>query len=369
MIVNILPYKESFDAEQCGAIALTVSDIIQVSRFGLQTHILGGKKTDNPLTTNFHCIKFRRRLLESKSKAYLRHCVEFIANNKVKLIELHNRPAWVPYLVRKTKVRICLFLHNDPLEMQNAKTVKERLKLLQDCEIIYCVSKFVRKRFLEGIEDMPLRKKVRVIYNITYPLKAVDLSRKQKLIIYVGKISKEKGVAELANSLVEVLPEFPDWKALIIGAPTESSLFDWSNSAVRKAVETLPKQIIHYSKKPYHETLNWMKEAAISVVPSKQDEPFGRTVLESLANGCAIVTTKKGGIPEIVANSGALLGEVKPEFIAHSLRDYMKYPERLFKYQQKSVNRAIEFIDNYSSIKKLDAIRSRIMNQDKIQLS
>lgn len=362
MIVNILPYKENYDTHSFGAIALTVSDIIQVSDHGMRTHILGGKKVENPLTNNYHQINYQKRLLESTSKAYLRSCISFIERSKAKVIELHNRPAWVPYLVKKTNLPVCLFLHNDPQEMRNAKTSKERVRLLKQCAIVYCVSKFVRKRFLEGVEDLSLHKKVRVIYNITYPIKTVDLSAKQKIIIYVGRITKEKGVAELTEALVDVLPDFPDWKALIIGAPSNISIFDNSNRVLRKAVEKLPKQIVHFAKKPYNETLNWFREAAISVVPSKWDEPFGRTVLESLTNGCALVTSKKGGIPEIVGDSAALLTEVNSEFIAHSLREFMKNPERLFKYQQRSLNRATEFIDSFSSVKKLDTIRRRIMS-------
>jgi glycosyltransferase involved in cell wall biosynthesis len=360
MIANILPYKEHYDVNHFGAISLTVSDIIQVSKYSAQTYVLGGKKTDNPLTPNYQYIEYKKRLLQSRSHAYLKACVAFINSKKVSLIEVHNRPAWVPYLASHTDIPVALFLHNDPQEMKNAKTSKQRMKLLEKCAVVYCVSKFVRKRFLQGITDEKLIKKVRVIYNITYPIINVDISKKQKLILFVGRLTKEKGVIELMEALLEILPDFKDWKALIIGAPSNISFFDRSAKIVQEAVKKMPDQIIHYAKCPYKETLSWFKEAAISVVPSKWDEPFGRTVLESLTNSCALITSDKGGIPEITKDASINLTEVKSEFIAYSLRDLMNNPERLLKYQQKSQNRATEFIDDYSSVKKLDRIRKTI---------
>ena len=44
--------------------------------------------------------------------------------------------------------------------------------------------------------------------------------------------------------------------------------------------------------------LNYLKKVSISVVPSKWDEPFGRTSLEAASRGCAVIISNKGGLPE-----------------------------------------------------------------------
>ena len=46
-----------------------------------------------------------------------------------------------------------LFLHNDPLEMKGSKTIEDRRNLLSKLDKIYCVSEFIKKRFLIGIID------------------------------------------------------------------------------------------------------------------------------------------------------------------------------------------------------------------------
>ena len=39
------------------------------------------------------------------------------------------------------------------------------------------------------------------------------------------------------------------------------------------------------------------------MVPSRGQEPFGRTAMESAAYGCATITSKKGGLPETFENT------------------------------------------------------------------
>ena len=43
-------------------------------------------------------------------------------------------------------------------------------------------------------------------------------------------------------------------------------------------------------------------KSSISVVPSKWQEPFGRTAMESAAYGCATITSNNGGLPETFEN-------------------------------------------------------------------
>ena len=44
--------------------------------------------------------------------------------------------------------------------------------------------------------------------------------------------------------------------------------------------------------------LQFLNKSEIVVVPSRWEEPFGRTSLEASANGCAVIITNKGGLPE-----------------------------------------------------------------------
>ena len=39
-------------------------------------------------------------------------------------------------------------------------------------------------------------------------------------------------------------------------------------------------------------------KTSISIVPSRWEEPFGRTALEASSRGCATIISNKGGLPE-----------------------------------------------------------------------
>ena len=50
------------------------------------------------------------------------------------------------------------------------------------------------------------------------------------------------------------------------------------------------------------------QKSDVCVIPSLWDEPFGRVVIEAAANGCALIASRCGGIPEIIRelNAGEL---------------------------------------------------------------
>ena len=49
--------------------------------------------------------------------------------------------------------------------------------------------------------------------------------------------------------------------------------------------------------------------AAVAACPSLWDEPISKVVLESLAAGCALVTTRRGGIPEVAENRAFIVDD------------------------------------------------------------
>ena len=44
--------------------------------------------------------------------------------------------------------------------------------------------------------------------------------------------------------------------------------------------------------------LSFLQRCEIAVVPSRWEEPFGRTALESSSRACATIISNKGGLPE-----------------------------------------------------------------------
>ena len=48
----------------------------------------------------------------------------------------------------------------------------------------------------------------------------------------------------------------------------------------------------------HKKVLNFLNKTEIAVVPSRWEEPFGRTSLEASSRGCAKIISNRGGLPE-----------------------------------------------------------------------
>ncbi|MGH6888686.1 MAG: glycosyltransferase family 4 protein [Rhizomicrobium sp.] len=234
------------------------------------------------------------------------------------LVEIFNRPVMVAHLKRRLgPVPLLLHLGNDPRGMDGSRSVTERHKLLAATAAVVCVSEFIRRCFLDGL-DGP-RQSVHVIHTgVATP--AEDKSGKTSRIVFVGRIVPEKGVLELVQALARVLPHYPDWSALIIGARWFGA-GEKPTSFERKValVASACNRIVLGGFRPHAEVLAALATASIAVVPSKWDDPFPRTALEALAAGCALVCSRRGGLPEIGEERAVFLDEVTAPALATTL--------------------------------------------------
>ena len=69
--------------------------------------------------------------------------------------------------------------------------------------------------------------------------------------------------------------------------------------------------------------------ADVAVVPSMWEEPFGLTVVEAMAAGLPLITTRSGGIPEICEGVATIVGrENIVENLAAAILDLYEHPEK-----------------------------------------
>ena len=85
--------------------------------------------------------------------------------------------------------------------------------------------------------------------------------------------------------------KYPNWEAKIIG------------DEKREKIPLNHKKASIMGFKKHSEVLNIFKKTSITVACSRWEEPFGRTSLEASANGCAVIITNKGGLPETVTDA------------------------------------------------------------------
>jgi len=362
MILNILPYLENYDRRKCGSISYSVANSIRRSEYGLQTYVLGSQHTDTPTTLNYIEINSKRRFTETKSKAYLRGCVEFANKNNVSLIEVHDNPMWVNYIKRKCSAPITWHLHRNPSKMFFAKSSRQREELIDKCAKVVCANYDIKEQLLAGITNPEMVEKVSVVLNTLDIARTVDLSKKQKLIVFVGEVTQNKDIQQLSSTLLDVLTSNPDWKSLIIDTSLKKSLFDKSSSALGKAIRKLPGQIIHYRTRSQPEAISWIKEASIALLTPISEESFEGISIESAKNGCAIITSKDESPSDVLHGATIHVSNLRPEFLSYSLNNLIQNPTRRFDFQQKSLKAANDLLEAYDATQNLDTIRHSIIN-------
>lgn len=120
-----------------------------------------------------------------------------------------------------------------------------------------------------------------------------DIKREPNTLLFTGHVVKTKGVFEL----IDACNNIPNIKLKIIGH-VEPSMKETLQTRCKQA-----KQVDITGEMPYEEVIKEMLRCDLFVLPT-YTEGFPNVILESMACGCAIVTTKVGAIPEMLQAEG-----------------------------------------------------------------
>jgi len=294
-IATILPYKENYSYEKASAASLWVSEFYTKSKFKKNNKIYGSTDSKKYLTPNYINIKLKsiNSRFKSTTKEYCEKLTDRINNEIFDIIEIHNRPLIFFNLVKNISSKFIFYFHNDPLSMKGSKKISERLLFLKSAEKIIFVSHWVRNRFFLGI-DKKLITKTEVIYPSVNLQKK---NKKKKIITFVGRLNHSKGYDFFSKAILKILDEFPKWSAISIGDEERRSIY--VNHMRHKELGFLN----------HKKTLSFLNKSEITVVPSRWDEPFGRTALEASSCGCATIISNKGGLTE-TTNNAIILNKV-----------------------------------------------------------
>lgn len=115
----------------------------------------------------------------------------------------------------------------------------------------------------------------------------------EKIVIYVGRFVREKGIQVLLNAVHSVLADEPKTKFLIVGGGVRDKFENFTRWA---GLGDSVKFTGFMSGRQLHELYRC---ADVAVFPSLY-EPFGIVALEGMAAGVPVVSSDAGGLKEIV---------------------------------------------------------------------
>jgi glycosyltransferase involved in cell wall biosynthesis len=234
---------------------------------------------------------------------YFDRAVHDIQKKKFDIILVENRPGYALGLRKRTNAKLVLHQENDFL---NSQTLHGR-SIYDAYSRIINTSSYITNRVktinpsdtkcktvLNGIDTQ--------LFSQAEPLsrKQVELSDNDFVIAYSGRLNEEKGILPLIQATKQ-LSSRPNLKLLIIGASSygKDKRPTPFIEQLEKESEPIKDRVIFTGFIDYNQVPSYLKMADIAVVPSMWEEPFGLTVVEAMAAGLPLITTKSGGIPEI----------------------------------------------------------------------
>lgn len=136
-------------------------------------------------------------------------------------------------------------------------------------------------------------KNISIIPNIYEKEKSTDIKNiREKTILFVGRIKKSKGLEFLIESFLKCKQN--NYKLVVVGDGAELKNIKNKFSKV--------KQIVFKGKIPYSDISAYYKKAEIFVHPGQWPEPFARTIIEAIQNGCKILISDISA-PEILVKN------------------------------------------------------------------
>jgi glycosyltransferase involved in cell wall biosynthesis len=274
------------------------------------------------------------------------------------IVHLPQQLQFAPLLRRKLPTaKIVVHMHQDELASLDYAPLVERLRTL---DAVVTVSDYVTGRARARLPQFA--NKIHTIGN------GVDVGRFQPgnalhagvvKLLFVGRISPDKGVHILVDAFNELVRKRSDVQLTIVGKPGMlpfdvlrlllrddvnlerlrefygRSLSGWLRREVfgqrTSYMNTLRKRLSPQAEGkvrflsliPTQELIRTYQDADLLILPSIWHESYGLPIAEAMACGTAVLASRTGGIPELVEDgvTGVLVPPCSPSSLGKALAD------------------------------------------------
>jgi glycosyltransferase involved in cell wall biosynthesis len=264
-----------------------------------------------------------------------------------------NYSQFVPVIRRLyPECRIYLYMQCEWLTQLHAETMSARIA---QADLVGGCSEYITRTIAEKFPQYA--NKCVTLNNAGIPAQpGGNGQRDPRNVLFVGRVSPEKGVHDLVDAFHLVLQRHPLARLHIVGgagsAPLEFLVglsddphvarlrrFYGSRSEggkdpyllelERAAGAELGTRIIFHGRVDHDKTFEAYQRASVLVNPSLS-ESFGMTLVESMMHEVPVVATRVGGMPYIVdeGETGFLVDPADPQALSHAICEALGDPAR-----------------------------------------
>lgn len=141
-----------------------------------------------------------------------------------------------------------------------------------------------------------------------------------------GRVRHQKGTDLFVEAMIALLPDHPDWTAVITGRVTAEHKGFADELRLRIDAAGLSERILFLGEVP--DVAVWYRRVTLYVAPSR-NEGFGLTPLEAMASRTAVVASDAGSYSEIVTPgvTGAVVAAGDGDALREAIRPYLADPQ------------------------------------------
>ncbi|GAA3270364.1 glycosyltransferase family 4 protein [Paenarthrobacter aurescens] len=179
-------------------------------------------------------------------------------------------------------------------------------------------------------------------------------------IVFLGRLSHDKGVDLLLQATADLVREIDGVTLTIVGEGSERE------SLEALALECgLGNAVRFVGSQGPEEANRILNRNSIVVIPSRMPEPFGTVALEAAAAGCVAVYANHGGLPDAAGEQAIGFTPLDPTSLSGHLRALLNNPKDLAARQKDAVAHADRHRENvmvdryYAAIKRTLAVAGR----------
>jgi colanic acid/amylovoran biosynthesis glycosyltransferase len=186
-------------------------------------------------------------------------------------------------------------------------------------------------------------------------------------IISVGRLHKKKGFRYLVKAFKKVHDRYPSTKLVIVGDGDEKRSI---KRLIRKL--RLKKHVKLKGLVAHHRLARMLRKADIFCLPSVttkdgNQEGIPNAIKEAMAMGLPIVSTRHGGIPELVGDGreGLLVPEKKSNRLAKKINYLIENPSLRQKMGKRGRKKVRRRFNSAKQVKKLESIYRSLIRKGK----
>jgi mannosyltransferase len=142
-----------------------------------------------------------------------------------------------------------------------------------------------------------------------------------------GRVRAQKGTDVFVDAMCRLLPRYPDFTAVIVGAITADQTAFANDLKARIAAAGLQSRVVITGELPIEQVERWYRRLTIYAFTSR-NEGFGLTLLEAMSSGAALVASRAGAAELVVEDgvTGVLTPPGDVDALAAALQPLLRDP-------------------------------------------